>query len=151
MYFVRYYQGLNLLQIFCLHLLPQISSLYIRLAVLAVMTSPWLIRHLFPVNSFRCERNLPLYARHSISRSFIFSDNWTKHNPGVVVSLLYRLKKSQYMLYKHFLLHGLNITVAISRADFIETDWFRLFWVSLNTSYVMEFFMQTLVKKVCLL
>jgi len=69
----------------------------------------------------------------------------------VVVSLLYRLKKSQYMLYKHFLLHGLNITVAISRADFIETDWFRLFWVSLNTSYVMEFFMQTLVKKVCLL
>ena len=29
----------------------------------------------------------------------------------------------------------------------VETRHFRLYWLALNTAYVMEFFMQTLVKK----
>jgi hypothetical protein len=83
-----------------------------------------------------------------------------------LIGVLYRLKKYQYLLYKHALLHGLNITMAL-RARPHPTDvpatalaglWynqtslpdsvqFRLYWISLNTAYVLEFFLQTLVKR----
>jgi len=61
--------------------------------------------------------------------------------------LLYRLKKYQYILYKHFLLHGLNVSVAVSDARVVHQSYFRVYWLALNASYVMEFFLQTLVKK----
>ena len=62
---------------------------------------------------------------------------------------LYRIKKGQYMFYKHVILHGVNISMVISsvKNDAIPYSiaW-RVFWILLNTSYVMEFFMQSIVK-----
>jgi len=65
---------------------------------------------------------------------------------------LYRIKKAQYVFYKHVILHGLNISMALSDDNDKKTsipygtEW-RVFWLLLNTSYVMEFFLQTLVKR----
>eukprot|EP00967_Tisochrysis_lutea_P151364 scaffold294292_cov36-Tisochrysis_lutea.AAC.1 len=55
----------------------------------------------------------------------------------------------QYLLYKHALLHGLNASVAatVGGAPLASSTPFRVYWLCLNTSYVMEFFLQTLVKK----
>ena len=67
---------------------------------------------------------------------------------NILTSVLYRLKKYQYLLYKHCLLHGLNITVAADAPQDLLTDrFFRLYWLALNTAYVMEFFLQTLVRR----
>ena len=60
---------------------------------------------------------------------------------------MYRIKKYQYIFYKHFLLHGLNISVALDGLKIARGDDFRVYWLCLNISYVMEFFLQTLVKK----
>ena len=63
------------------------------MAFLASAT-PWLVRDQFPVNKF--------------------SDNYTKgQNKTSLISLLYRAKKYQYIFYKHVLLHGLNVSVAL--------------------------------------
>lgn len=58
----------------------------------------------------------------------------------------------RYVLYKHFLFHGLNITLAFSlrtheAANFVYSPEFRAYWLCLNTAYTMEFFLQTLVKR----
>jgi len=147
-----FYQGLNLAQALFLHaiasgaagashapagpsggpptsLLPHTSiTLPARLMLALVATSPWLFRHRFPVNRFR--------------------DNYTRgQNKWTLVALLYRAKKYQYVFYKHALLHGLHISVAVSGVSIVHDAGFRLYWLCLNTSYVMEFFLQTLVKK----
>jgi hypothetical protein len=58
------------------------------------------------------------------------------------------LKKWQYLLYKHVLLHGLNISVALNPdSRLIQQPRFQLYWLNLNLSYVLEFFLQSLVKK----
>jgi len=70
---------------------------------------------------------------------------------------MYFVKKWQYVFYKHVILHGLNISVAsvalvetngesIGGALPLSPEW-RVFWLCLNTSYVMEFFLQSLVKR----
>ena len=125
-----FYQCLNLVQIIYLHLAPLQSETSKRLIFLFLITSPWLIRHAyFPVNSF--------------------SRNYNKENKGQssMISVMYRLKKYQYLLYKHWLLHGLNVSVAIYRLDLTRRLYFRVYWLGLNIAYVMEFFMQTLVKR----
>ena len=74
--------------------------------------------------------------------------------------MLYRMKKYQYVFYKHFMLHGLNVGVAIDGFDglrkpretppglsLVHATPFRLYWLGLNATYVMEFFLQTLVKR----
>jgi hypothetical protein len=101
----------------------------IRVVLLFLVTSPWLVRSWFPVNKF--------------------SDNYIKENEKStpLVKLLYRIKKYQYVFYKHFVLHGLNISAALNNLHIAEDPHFRLFWLLLNASYVLEFFMQTLVKK----
>ena len=55
---------------------------------------------------------------------------------------------------RHFLLHGLNVSVAMGGgggggegAALVGTAHFRLYWLCLNVAYVCEFFMQTLVKR----
>lgn len=122
-----FYQGLNLLQILYIHFLPA-SSLWARFVLLAIITSPWLVRSRFPVNHF--------------------SDNYTKgQDVWSLISVLYRIKKYQYVFYKHALLHGLNISLACTGTQIGALPFFRLYWLSLNTAYVMEFFLQTLVKK----
>jgi hypothetical protein len=138
-----FYQGLNLVHIIFLHMLsypywgrynlPAYKP-WINLVLLLACTSPWLIRSRFPINKF--------------------SDNYLKAEThtrvSLIIRILYRLKKYQYLLYKHWLLHGLNISIAMLSltADSLSTSLaFRLYWILLNTAYTMEFFLQTLVKK----
>lgn len=185
MYEHLYYQLLNGAQAAYLHVSRSAwaqVSLGRRFALLAAVTAPWLVRGTFPVNSFS--------ANYDPRRGA---------TPSTLVNVLYRLKKYQYLLYKHFLLHGLNIFVAASGAlphatwghfrhalsraigigapesfgivstpsnggdagiggsamcaehalaqlDPSAPAW-RSFWICLNASYVMEFFLQTLVKR----
>lgn len=124
-----FYQGLNLFQIVYLHAAQGNIDTITKAWMAGVATSPWLIRHRFPVNHF--------------------SDNYNRIDPksNWFIRVLYRIKKYQYVFYKHFILHGLNITVAVTNSNPVRTQTFRLFWMLLNASYVMEFFLQTLVKK----
>lgn len=132
-----FYQILNLLQIIYIHSLVYLDEypLLVRLLAGYLASCFWFFRDSFPVNKF--------------------SDNYTKgQNVYSLISVLYRTKKYQYVFYKHFLLHGLIISLAAHGGYghqihhiFFNKYIFRLYWLSLNTSYVMEFFLQTLVKK----
>ena len=103
--------------------------------LLALATLPWCWRHHFPVNHF--------------------SANWSG-TPKTWTAWLYRIKKWQYLLYKHCLLHGLNLSVALpgsllgsggggaaGSVRVVHTRHWQLYWLSLNSAYVMEFFLQT--------
>lgn len=125
-----FYQGLNLAQVWYLHFIGPSVNLPLRILALVSVILPWALRKHFPVNSF--------------------SANWkaANANPSTLITFLYRIKKYQYLFYKHFLLHGLNISLAVeARAPLPYQRSFRQYWLCLNTSYVMEFFLQTLVKK----
>lgn len=129
-----FYQIVNLAQIVYLHGVGSTfaSSLEVRLAMAAAVSSIWLVRDIFPVHSFS--------ANYSADR--------LDPKSSTTVRRMYRVKKFQYVFYKHCLLHGLNFSVALSGGYQIASDRpFRLYWLLLNTSYVMEFFLQTLVKK----
>jgi hypothetical protein len=128
-----YYQMLNLIQSMYLHGLARNSSnlsIFHRLGALVLITSPWLIRSRFPVHSF--SHNWRLTPLSSRTRS---------------ETMLYMIKKAQYMFYKHFVLHGLNISAALKPSKLPLMRHWRIFWLHLNTSYVMEFFLQSLVKR----
>jgi len=128
-----FYQLLNLVQILYIHALPHLSDLpRARVALAMLVAAPWAWRGAFPVNSF--------------------SQNYKQAGVGgttPLIRVLYRLKKYQYLLYKHFLLHGLNASISVDglRSPLATSNTFRLYWLCLNTAYVMEFFMQTLVKR----
>ncbi|CAB9506768.1 expressed unknown protein [Seminavis robusta] len=142
-----FYQCLNLLQAWYLHFLssPQSTNANIKawepFLALWLVTSPWYLRKLFPINSF--------------------SHNWKftpQHQRTPQETILYRIKKSQYMFYKHVLLHGLNISMALQQSTAVMQEYnhdnrmtatpaWRVYWLALNTSYVMEFFLQTLVRR----
>ena len=134
-----FYQGLNFFQIVFFHGLSHIPLNSVAAPVVSVIliTLPWLARGFFPINHF--------------------SDNYVKEKKvgdSDYTNIMYRIKKVQYLIYKHFLLHGLNINVALLLMQGSEgisnlphdVD-FRRYWVCLNISYVMEFFLQTLVKR----
>jgi hypothetical protein len=124
-----FYQGLNLVQAMYLHSVGASTSRWHRFLLLFAVTAPWFVRGMFPVNRF--------------------SDNYTKVDVKStnVIRAMYRIKKYQYVFYKHFLLHGLNLSVAVHGYELANRPDFRLYWLLLNLSYVMEFFLQTLVKK----
>lgn len=135
-----FYQKLNLFQVSFLHAIcysshydlastMNIDVKIIRAALYVFVSSPWLVRHMYPVHPF--------------------SQNYIKNDPRSTpfIRFLYRMKKYQYMFYKHWLLFGLNVTVALSGTCLAESILFRAYWLLLNASYVMEFFLQTLVKK----
>ena len=131
-----FYQGLNLVQIVYIHLLSFVTAPQNKLFLCLLATLPWLIRSRFPVNSFSAN----------------YSPNNTDPKSTWFVKILYRIKKYQYVFYKHFLLHGLNVSLVLqdstsSGPGFAEWPVFRMYWLLLNTAYVMEFFLQTLVKK----
>ena len=44
-------------------------------------------------------------------------------------------------------MHGLNVSVGLDLQKIGKLQYFRVYWLCLNVSYVMEFFLQTLVKK----
>ncbi|KAL1515708.1 hypothetical protein AB1Y20_002324 [Prymnesium parvum] len=124
-----FYQGLNLVQIVYIHAVP-LGAPHTRLVLAGVATAPWCVRGLFPINHF--------------------SDNYKHPGKGGATRLirfLYRMKKYQYLLYKHCLLHGLNLSLALEGTALAERPSFRLYWLCLNSAYVLEFFLQTLVKK----
>jgi len=155
-----FYQLINLFQALFLHYTswlvsivgrktkPSISN---RLISLSLVSLPWILRKKFPVHSFSANWRLGIEKRKDSSKA-------TKE----IELLLYRLKKLQYIFYKHFIVHGLNISLTIfppkpidillsnaQRTDLsipLSQNW-RIFWLSLNASFVMEFFLQTLVKR----
>lgn len=131
-----FYEFLNLWQACYLHglyhmLEHQHDGIEARLSLLCLTTAPWTVRQHFPVHSF--------------------SDNWTKDSGKMrngLENAMYRAKKWQYVFYKHFVLHGLNISACVTgNVRFIHSQEWRIFWISLNTAYVMEFFLQSLVKR----
>ena len=148
-----FYQMLNLVQILYIHCIRHVGSRTGRLGLLVLVTAPWWLRSKFPV--------------HSFSKNYLQKDPWT------LINVLYRLKKYQYLFYKHFLLHGLNITLAVRGDDRQLADrlFFRVYWLGLNAACkqkrpppglcvfrlivssaymsidVLEFFLQTLVKR----
>jgi hypothetical protein len=122
-----FYQVLNLVQIVYLHALAHVEAVPLRAALCVLATMPWLVRDRFPVHSFMAN-----YAGQ----------------PFTVTNVLYRLKKWQYVLLKHALIHGLNISIAVAPMTSVANDvGFRTYWLALNASYVFEFFLQTLVKR----
>ena len=149
-----FYQGLNLVQAAYLHAVPALSdrpSPALRLGCGWLTAAPWLLRHRFPVNSFsanwratrqreeRQERQQEQAGTKALGRT---------STPTRLVRRMYMLKKGQYLLYKHVLLHGLNASLAVDgAAAFASERHFRQYWLCLNTAYVLEFFMQTLVKR----
>jgi hypothetical protein len=171
-----FYQALNLLQATYLHALSYFASnaragtisstnsiVLPGLFLLWLVTSPWYFRSHLPVHSFshnwklaRKQQELKQSkypgrdATNSTSRA-----SGTKHTIGTddndqLEVLLYRIKKAQYLFYKHGVLHGVNLTVILDVDALKEIPYqssWRTFWILLNASYVMEFFMQTMVKR----
>mmetsp|Transcript_27100 Transcript_27100/g.39686 ORF Transcript_27100/g.39686 Transcript_27100/m.39686 type:complete len:373 (+) Transcript_27100:129-1247(+) len=164
-----FYQGVNLVQVVYLHLvtwalvgeerLEVVVVFGKRFGMLLLVTLPWAIRKRFPVNSFSANwRNNTVEMnknnRHDNRGIRVGTEKESKYL--WLINGMYRFKKWQYVFYKHVILHGLNISVASSHQSYKNDDttlplpltpqW-RIFWLLLNTSYVMEFFLQSLVKR----
>jgi len=148
-----FYQCLNLCQALYLHAAAatttgSASSFAFwdtRWMALLLVTAPWLVRDVFPVHSF--------------------SQNWKQlqlnnESTTTTISALYKIKKIQYLFYKHVVLHGVNLTIFLAESScstnpqqaatlpaLVHTTAWRVFWICLNASYVMEFFLQSLVKR----
>lgn len=136
-----FYQFLNLWQALYLHCVPHIShNIWIRWLALLVVTAPWWCRHWFPVHSFQQNWQTTPPPPRRIS---------PPHYQLETTILLYKIKKGQYLFYKHVVLHGLNLTQCLAPTSclLVNTPHWRIFWLCLNTAYVMEFFLQSLVKR----
>lgn len=138
-----FYQGVNVVQATFLHTVAAFGSdatLWTSGLLLLSVSAPWLFRNRFPINRFSANYD---------------GSNAIAESPWTLVAVLYRIKKYQYLLYKHCLLHGLNISVALQLAavepldhePVVSTTYWQVYWVSLNCAYVMEFFLQTLVRR----
>ncbi len=124
------YQFLNLWQALYLHSISYLSQYSMRWCALLVVTAPWYFRHYLPVHSFQQNwQTTPLQQRTTME------------------TILYKVKKGQYLFYKHVVLHGLNLTLCVKPVAMTNAPEWRIFWLCLNTSYVMEFFLQSLVKR----
>jgi hypothetical protein len=155
-----FYQLLNLIHALFLHFIswPRLGQGMLighRMTALFIVSVPWVIRKRFPVHSFSSNWNTIQFDNPRTKRVLTST---TKHQENK----LYRVKKWQYLFYKHFILHGLNISMATFPPQTINPSspipqqphlclpfsrhW-RIFWLSLNASYVLEFFLQTLVKR----
>jgi len=135
-----FYQFLNLWQALFLHLMAAWNGqLQLELdwrhqwIALWCVTAPWYVRSCFPVHSF--------------------SQNWSNQpTPAIqkrsdLETSLYKVKKAQYLFYKHVVLHGVNLAAYLEPSPLVRTRSWRLFWLCLNTAYVMEFFLQSLVRR----
>lgn len=151
-----FYQALNLCQALYLHAQYRYRNainvnasmvLVYRMSLLFLVTAPWLVRRWLPVSSFSHNWSNQRYQIHKNDDRQIASEQEV---------LLYRIEKAQYLFYEHVILHGVNISVATTFANNnttstiitipYSTSW-RVFWILLNGSYVMEFFLQTMVKR----
>ena len=160
-----FYQVLNVTQMVFLRLAPIVAATHGRsgaCASLALATAPWLFRSAFPTNRFSANyrRREPLVADVADAGNAMMPERSAGTTTTAVSSFrikrLYRMKKAQYVFLKHVLQHGLNVGVVVaatrassspSSSSLADTLFFRAYWLTLNTAFVMEFFMQTLVKK----
>ena len=158
-----FYQALNVTQVVFLRLAPIVAAAHGRpgaCASLALATAPWLFRSAFPVNRFSANyRREPLAVADA--SALPERSAGTTAVSSLRVRRLYRLKKAQYVFLKHVLQHGLNVGVVVaargsrrgandassSQSSLADAPLFRAYWLTLNAAFVMEFFMQTLVKK----
>ena len=156
-----FYQALNVTQVVFLRLAPIVAAAHGRpgaCASLALATAPWLFRSAFPVNRFSANyRREPLAVADASASP---ERRGTTAVSSLRVRRLYRLKKAQYVFLKHVLQHGLNVGVVVaecasrrsaeassSPSSLADAPFVRAYWLTLNAAFVMEFFMQTLVKK----
>lgn len=140
-----FYQFLNWLQAMYLHSLQSFAynsgsnGKLIRLCFLWLVTLPWLFRNRLPVHSF--SHNWKVYLKQN--------KNKEKSATDAHEVFLYQIKKWQYVFYKHVILHGVNISSIMSSQPVptipYSCSW-QVFWILLNASYVMEFFLQSMVK-----
>ena len=152
---------------YCYYLLP-----------IFLVTSLWYFRYLFPVHSFSANYDENRGGGKLIKNNHVNSKNNNNNNNENKFfqfinfhdfhweNVMYMIKKHQYLFYKHFLLHGLNIVLTAkyafaitmtSNSNIISNNYissnlgtsfaWRLYWLSLNTAYTMEFFLQTLVRR----
>ncbi len=128
-----FFQLLNAAQLALLHALGAAPGRPLRLLLCWAAAWPWLARGRFPVNSFSANYD----PRTADPRS----------TPGT--RRMYRAKKWQYVGLKHALQFGLSVSVALcdSCAGLTDDPVFRVYFVTLSTSFVAEFYLQTLVKR----
>lgn len=133
-----------------------------RAMALFFVTSPWLLRKRFPVHSFSANwKKTDIHSPNDskTTEKGMMSSKFTKehcqNSTTKLETILYQIKKWQYVFYKHVIFYGVNISVAIPNTNKssinktplpLRLSW-RIFWIALNASYVMEFFLQTLVKR----
>jgi len=169
-----FYQCLNLCQALYLHVTAYYNDYYYRKQqkqqvpvvllwetrwlALFLATAPWLVRHRFPVHSF--SQNWKNQKKLEFSTQEDSHPDTQQHQQQEEIALLlYKIKKAQYLFYKHVILHGVNLTVFLAAAvdddnnyrsqpqQLVRTPAWRVFWICLNASYVMEFFLQSLVRR----
>jgi hypothetical protein len=104
------------------------------------VTAPWYVRSRFPVNNF--SQNWKTNESQAPTVTHKQSDAKSD-----LETLLYRIKKGQYLFYKYVVLHGINLAVCLQPSSLVTTQPWRIFWLCLNTAYVMEFFLQSLVRR----
>ncbi len=123
--------------------------------MLLAVTLPWAVRKRFPVNSFSAnwQRNNDGNDKNNTeNKNSIKLGTEKESNSLWLINAMYRFKKWQYIFYKHTILHGLNVSVAVlsstrrQQGVALTSQW-RIFYLLLNTSYVMEFFLQSLVRR----
>lgn len=153
-----FYQGLNLWQALYLHIITwagigEQTSISWRFVALWLVTCPWMLRRKFPINSFSANWAKDKIREAKISQEVkCIRSGHNRVNNLTSLNRFYQIKKWQYVFYKHVILHGLNISMALpnqqaNKAALPLTFEWRIFWLCLNSSYVMEFFMQSLVKR----
>ena len=123
--------------------------------MLFAVTLPWAVRKRFPVNSFSANwqrNNDGNDTNNEENKNRIKLGTETESKSLWLINAMYRFKKWQYIFYKHTILHGLNVSVAVVSSNRWQqgvalTSQWRIFYLLLNTSYVMEFFLQSLVRR----
>lgn len=154
-----FYQFLNLWQALFLHLMAFMSMRnnskhnhsptpdWQRWIALLGVTAPWYVRSRFPVNSFSQNWNNKAPASTIANNHKQKQKSDAKSSDLELTTLLYRIKKGQYLFYKHVVLHGINLAVCLQPNQLVTTVSWRIFWLCLNTAYAMEFFLQSLVRR----
>ncbi|KAL7540229.1 hypothetical protein ACHAXR_009964 [Thalassiosira sp. AJA248-18] len=159
-----FYQALNLWQALYLHTITWAGVGVLRLTtvgrmtLLWIVTLPWACRRLFPVNSFSANwTNNTNDAREKKDEKCAQVGTEMGEKNLSFINRMYQVKKWQYVFYKHAILHGLNISIAFPKGinpqyynaslPLPTTLEWRVFWLALNTSYVMEFFLQSVEKR----
>lgn len=125
--------------------------------MLFAVTLPWAVRKRFPVNSFSAnwrKNNENVKNKKKDDKNRIKLGTEKESKSLWLINAMYRFKKWQYIFYKHTILHGLNVSVAVVSSNRWQqgvaltlTSQWRIFYLLLNTSYVMEFFLQSLVRR----